>query len=200
MSLFPPTTINQLRRLAEANLCGECYQKYLGLIEGNIRAMALDCLYFWRYTESVITQMVMKRKGVFKSSTIVLSIEGSRKEDLEKLVDVRQFKEISRMKFIRKIEYLRDEKILTNNCYKVIDTASRVRNRIHNDPMVSTLSERDLELFNHACQIASLLQMAENREWYPVVDVREPTRQQAENYATKIVEEFHMKLTGQGGL
>src|SRR3989442_5116249 len=140
MSLFPPTTIERLREFVKLNLCDECYPKYLGLIEPSVRQLALDQFYYWRTAESIVTQMVMREKGAYKTNTIVLSIN-EKPGDWESLVDIRKFRQVSRMKFWEKNEFLRDEKILPESCFQLLKLASNVRNNIHVDPAVFVMSE-----------------------------------------------------------
>ena len=102
MSLIPPTTIERLREFAKLNLCDECYQKYLALVERQVKQLVLDPFYYWRTAESIVTQMVMREQGAYKTSTIVLSINETVPGDWESLVDIRKFRRVSRTKFWQK--------------------------------------------------------------------------------------------------
>ncbi len=42
------------------------------MIEGNVEAMLLDSFHDWRSAESIVTQMVMRQKGVFKTSSTII--------------------------------------------------------------------------------------------------------------------------------
>jgi hypothetical protein len=191
MSLFPPTTIERLREFAKLNLCDECYPKYLGLIEPQVKQLALDQFYYWRTAESIVTQMVMKEKGAYKTNTIVISAN-EKPGDWESLVDIRKFRQVSSMKFWEKIEFLRGEKILSESCYQVLKLASNVRNNIHLDPMVFAMTEKDLELFRYAHQIAYQIQFARNTDWF-IDDVKQQMILQADKTAGRVMQEFGSK-------
>jgi len=195
MSLIPPTTIERLREFVKLNLCDECYQKYLGLIEPQVRQLALDPFYYWRTAESIVTQMVMREQGAYKTSTIVLSINETVPGDWENLVDIRKFQQVSRMKFWQKNKFLRDEKILPESAYQVLKLASYVRNNIHVDPAVFAMTEKDLELFRYAHQIAYQIQFARNSDWFSD-DVKEQMRLQADKTAGRVLQEFGSKKIG----
>ena len=167
MSLIPPTTIERLREFVKLNLCDECYQKYLALVERQVKQLVLDPFYYWRTAESIVTQMVMREQGAYKTSTIVLSINETVPGDWESLVDIRKFRQVSRMKFWQKSKFLRDEKILPESCYQVLKLAGKVRNNIHVDPAVFAMTEKDLELFRYAHQIAYQIQFAKSSDWFP---------------------------------
>src|SRR6266480_3037628 len=189
MSLSPPTTIERLREFVKLNLCDECYPKYLGLIEPQVRQLALDQFYYWRTAESIVTQMVMKEKGGYKTNTIVLSTNMKIPGDWESLVDIRKFRQVSGMKFWQKIKFLRDEKILPESCYEVLRLASNVRNHIHVDPAVFAMTEKDLELFRYAHQIAYQIQFARNTDWF-TDDVKQQMILQADKTAGRVMQGF----------
>lgn len=84
-------TIEGLRKLAELNLCGDCFQKYKMLIEPSIKNWLSKPISKWREAESYITQMVMKTKGVFKGKTTIISFDESEEEKVADEVDVKAF-------------------------------------------------------------------------------------------------------------
>src|SRR2546425_5066639 len=95
--------------------------KYHALIEGNVERMLQDSLYDWRSAESVVTQIVMRHKGVFKTRSTVISLGDNPPEEL---VDVKRYKEIEFWDFIRKLEYLYNNTILPDNCYEALKIAN----------------------------------------------------------------------------
>jgi len=137
----------------------------------------------------------MREQGAYKTSTIVLSINETVSGDWESLVDIRKFQQVSRMKFWQKIKFLRDEKILPESCYQVLKLASSTRNNIHVDPAVFAMTEKDLELFRYAHQIAFQIQFAKNSDWFSN-DVKEQMRLQADKTAGRVMQEFGSKKTG----
>jgi hypothetical protein len=187
MSFSPPKSLKSLRRLAELNLCKECYPKYLALIEGNVEGMLLDSLYNWRSAESIVTQMVMRHKGVFKTRTTVIAIRDNDNPP-EDLVDVKGYREVEFWDFSRKLKYLHNNKILPDNCYEALRIAGRIRNKLHTDPVAFRFSERDLQLFARVHQIVSQLQFAEMEN---TVELRERFRLAPEEYAKRVVQEFN---------
>jgi hypothetical protein len=154
------------------------------MIEGNVEAMLLDSLYDWRSAESVVTQMVMRHKGVFKTGTTVIAIRDNPPEDL---VDVKGYKEVEFWDFTRKLDYLHDNKILPDNCYEALRIAGRIRNMLHSDPVAYRFSERDLQLFNYVHRIVSHIQIT---EWENTEEQKVHFRLEAENFAKNVVEEF----------
>ncbi len=186
MSFSAPVSIKSLRRLAELNLCKECYPKYVALIEDNVERMLLDSLHDWRSAESLVTQMVMRHKGVFKTGTTVIAIRDGDNPP-EDLVDVRGYKEVEFWDFSRKLKYLHNDKILPDNCYEALRIAGRIRNKLHTDPVAFRFSERDLQLFNCVHRIASHIQFLQMDH---AVELSEQFRLGAEEFAKQVVQEF----------
>ncbi len=150
--------------------------------------MLLDSLYDWRSTESVVTQMVMRHKGVFKTGSAVISLGDHLPEEL---VDVKEYKEVDFWDFTRKLNYLHNNRILPDDCYGALRIANRVRNKLHTDPAVARFSERDLQLFGCVHRIASQIQFAETEN---TVELKEQLRLGVEEYAKRVVQEFGSSL------
>lgn len=143
-------SLKNLRKIAELNLCEDCYEKYKALLEPTIEKWLFNPLRDWRDVESCITRMVMKSKGVFKSDLIFISID----EDSNKFaneVDVKTFREIKKWAFKRKIDYLKKEGILGDSSYNFLDRVRKIRNRIHE--LFNEFSEQDLALFSLAREV-----------------------------------------------
>jgi hypothetical protein len=128
--------------------------------------------------------MVMRNKGVFKTRTTVIALSDN---PLEELVDVKGYKDVEFWDFTRKLNYLHNNKILPDNCYESLKIANRVRNKLHNDPMVARFSEGDLQLFACVHQIAFQIQSAEMEH---TVELKEQFRLRAEEFAKRVVREF----------
>ena len=149
-------TLEQLRRDVELNLCDKCYKKYLGFIEPRIRELIVTRLDDMKSMESIITQMVMMHKGVFKTDMIFISIgkwDDKYHEDVQKEL----FHKIKKWPFKSKIDYLKKVHILPESCYILLDKARERRNLIHEHPLVYKFTDEDLELFSQAHNVSANL-------------------------------------------
>jgi hypothetical protein len=140
--------IERLRKDAESNLCKDCYQKYLALIEPSIERWLFKPLDDWRTVESYVTRMVMIHRGVFKSDAIYISLSEDAEEKCGDEVDVKAFRKIKKWGFKEKIKYLRDQGTLQDSSYGFLYKMSNIRNRIHD--WLMEFSEQDLALFRWA--------------------------------------------------
>ena len=175
-------TIEDLRRMAELNLCENCFQKYKMLIEPTIRDWLSNPLSDWSEVELHVTQIVMKTKGIFKGKLIFISLDEGSNEKLSDKVDVKDFKAAKKLNFKRKIEYLRKNGILKVSSYTVLDTAREVRNKIH-DPY-APYSEHDRTLFHIANAITYQI-------WYAImIEMEEDTSNNLKSEAEKIAEQY----------
>jgi hypothetical protein len=156
------------------------------MIEGNVERMLLDSLHDWRSAESIVTQMVMRRKGIFKTGTTVIAIHDDENPPAD-LVDVKGYKEVEFWGFSRKLKYLHNNKILPDNCYEALSIAGRLRNKLHTDPVAFRISERDLQLFNCVHRIVSHIQIT---EWDNTEELKEQFRLGAEEFAKRVIQEF----------
>ncbi len=175
-------TIEDLRRIAELNLCENCFQKYKMFIEPTIRDWLSNPLSDWSEVELYVTQIVMKTKGIFKGKLIFISLDEGSNEKHSDEVDVNGFKQTNYLSFKRKIKYLRKEEILKDPSYKVLDKAREIRNKIH-DPY-APYSEHDRTLFHIANVITYQI-------WYAtMIEVGEDTSNNLKSKAEKIAEEY----------
>src|SRR4030065_1297476 len=141
-------TIKDLRQNAELNLCESCFQKYKMLIEPTIREWLSKPLSDWSEVESLVTRMVMKKKGVFKGKMIFISLDEDSNEKYSDEVDVKAFQKIKKWGFKHKIDYLHENGILQDSSYRFLDKVREVRNRIHDES--AQFSEQDRILFHLA--------------------------------------------------
>jgi hypothetical protein len=143
-------TVKHLRKIAELNLCDSCFEKYKAFIEPTIQSTLQNLLSRpladWIETESEITQIVMKNKGVFKGTAIVISL-GMDESKSADMVDIKAFKAIKKWKFIEKIKYLHATGVLQDSSYELLDKARETRNRLHD---LIAFTEDDYELFHVA--------------------------------------------------
>jgi hypothetical protein len=158
-------TIEDLRRFAELNLCKDCFYKYKALIEPTIENWLSKPLSDWRQTESYVTQVVMKTRGVFKGKKIPISFDKGEEEKIANEVDVKAFREIEMWRFRQKIDYLYKNRILGDFSYRLLNKARKVRNRIHDEPIITEFSQQDYTLFNMASIVASQLWNATMIDW-----------------------------------
>lgn len=149
-------TLEQLRLDAELNLCEKCYGVYLSFIEPNIRELIVKRLDDWRSTESDITQMVMKHRGVFKTDVWIIFI-GEWDDKYHEDVDKDLFYKTKKWPVWKKIKYLKNNELLPEACYRLLDKARERRNMIHEDPLVYRFTDKDLDLFSQAHNVSAIL-------------------------------------------
>ena len=166
------------------NLCESCFQKYKMLIEPSIRDWLSKPLSDWSEVESHVTQIVMKTKGIFKGELIFISLDEGSNEKYSDEVDVKAFQKIETWSFKRKIDYLHENGTLKDSSYRFLDSARKVRNRIH-DPYAH-YSEQDRTLFYIAKVItyniwcATMIEMGE--------DISNNLKSNAEKFAEQSLE------------
>jgi hypothetical protein len=177
-------TIENLRKLAELNLCKDCFWKYKAMIEPTIKIWLSQPLSDFRQAESEITQMVMKTKGVFKGKMWVLSFNKGEEEKVAEYIDVKAFRKIEKMRFKDKIDYLHENGILQDSSYRLLDKAREARNKIHAEPIVAELSEEDYTLFSMASWIASQIWSAMRFDWEEeiITNIKSNTEKVAEQW------------------
>lgn len=174
--------IQDLRKLAELNLCSECFLKYKALIEPNVKEWLFKPLSDWRTVESYVTQMVMKLKGIFKGDSIFISLDEGDDEKYTDEVNAKAFRKIKRWGFKQKIDFLHDEGILLDSTHRFLDKVREVRNTIHDE--YAELSEKDLALFYMASAITSQIYMA---TMYPMASVTSNFVANAEKVAEQLL-------------
>ena len=150
-------TLDQLRSMAKLNMSEKCYQTYLSLIEPGVRELIITRFDDWRETESAITQMVMKHRGVFKTDMWIISL-GEWREEYNEDVDRDLFNEIKKRPFKWKIDYLRKNNLLLESCYNLLDLARERRNNFHEHPLAYRFTEEDLDLFDLCHSVSANLQ------------------------------------------
>jgi hypothetical protein len=175
-------TIEDLRRMAELNLCENCFKNYKMLIEPTIRDWLSNPLSDWSEVELHITQMVMKTKGFFKGKLIFNSLDEDSNEKLSDKIDVKDFKATKKWSFKWKIDYLHKKGILNISSYKVLDTAREARNKIH-DPY-APYSEHDRTLFHIANVITNQIWCA------TIIEMGEDTSNNLKSEAEKMSEQY----------
>ncbi len=151
-------TLENLSRDAELNLCDRCKPVYRSLIEPGVRELIITRFDDWRETESAITQMVMKHRGVFKTDVWVISL-GEWNDEYKSDVDRDQFLKIKKWSFQGKIDYLKKHGILPEVCYRLIDLARDRRNNLHEHPLVYRFTDEDLDLFYLCNGVSSNLKL-----------------------------------------
>jgi hypothetical protein len=87
--------IEQLRELAELNLCNNCKPVYTSMIEPGIIELVRSYFNDWKDIERRITNLVMKFEGVYKTDLIVHAIK-SKENKKYNYVDYEKFKKIER--------------------------------------------------------------------------------------------------------
>lgn len=127
-----PITVDELREFAKLNMDEKCFEKYLSLIEPNIKSIIRKYFGGWNSIESDITQILMRVNGVYKTSTSVMFDIGDDKNKFRDLVDLEKYKKFEKLTFKRKIDLLLKKKIIGKNTHKLLDFLRKKRNKIHN--------------------------------------------------------------------
>ena len=177
-------TIEYLRKIAELNLCKDCFSKYKAKIEPTIKIWLFQPLSYFRQAESQITQILMKTKGIFKGDTWVLSFNKSEEEKAADYVDVKAFRKIEKMGFKDKIDYLHKNGILQDSSYRLLDKAREARNKIHVEPTLVEFSEEDYALFSMASWITSQIWWSIWFDWEEeiITNIKSNTEKVAEQW------------------
>jgi hypothetical protein len=184
-------TIESLRKVAELNLCEDCFQKYKMVIEPSIKSWLSKPISDWREAESYITQIVMKTKGVFKGKRTIISFDESEEKKVADEVDVNTFRNIKYWKFKWKIDFLHKKGILGDSSYRLLDKAREVRNTIHDEPIIAELSEQDYTLFYIASAISSQIWSATMIDWGE--DISANLKSNAEKVAKQWLSRINLK-------
>jgi len=152
--------VDDLRKMAELNLCKKCYQAYIHLLEPSIaveiKSLRFSPLSDLRATESNITFMVMKHKGVFKGGNVFIDIPEESYDMVSNEVDIGAYRRIKRRKFKHKIDYLHKQGILGENTHKLLEKIRLIRNPTIHDAY-QDFTEQDLALFRWSYHITSQL-------------------------------------------
>lgn len=111
-------SIEYLKKIAEMNLCQDCFWKYKAIIEPSIKAYLSQPLSDFRQSEAQITQIVMKIQGVFKGKTWILSFRKGEEEKVAEYIDLKAFRKIENT-----LLYIQLEEALFQG---VVDYISRV--------------------------------------------------------------------------
>lgn len=181
-------TIEDLREVAKSNLCKTCFQKYKALIEPSIEEWLSNPMDDWKEVESYITQMVMKRKEIFKgnSNIILISLDKGSNGAFGVKVDEKFFKKIKKSSFKCKIDYLRKEGILQSSSYELLNKARDARNRIHD--VFAKFSEQDRNLFYVASIVTFHIWNATMGNWGD--DISTNIKSNAEKFAEQYLLRF----------
>ncbi len=161
--------IEELRKKAKLNFCDRCFQEYKALIEPTIEYLLSFPFADWRQVESEVTQMVMKKTGIFKGKKFVYNLTKNVDGKYVDCVDEEALRANKKTlnSFYNKIVYLRDEGILKESSFKLLNDARKIRNNMHN---VSGFSEKDYDLFYVAHAITNQIwfaMMAEQKDDIP---------------------------------
>ena len=147
------TTIEQLRKIAELNLCERCFVTYKEIIEPTVRNYLFSPLEEWRRAESNISQITLRIARAYKTEITVYNIDVSNFDSVAHLVDKNKYLEINGWSFKRKIDYLHKQGFLGDASHLFLDEARKVRNKIHKEFI--EFSGKDLEMMTVADGLAN---------------------------------------------
>lgn len=158
-------TIEELRKIAQLNLCDNCYQKYLAFLEPTIKEYVARPLSDWGEVEEHLAYLTMRKRGVFKNDKI-MSFKDGEEGNYPDEIDVANYR--SYKKRLRnahsQIEYLHREGVFGENTYRLLNKARMARNKIHPAPD-AVFSKEDYGLFYVAKAITSQLR------WFPFLNL-----------------------------
>lgn len=175
-------TIDNIKQLAELNLTPECYKTYLTKIHPNIKSIITNYLRDWQNVELYVTLTVMRQMGVFKTSLTFYSIDDDAEEKYGDKLDVEKFRKVKTWWLKKKINYLRDEGVLGENSFKLLNLLREKRNKIHESGMV--FSERDLQEFSIGYTVIFYIHITQGSDNLP-----EEERNRIRDMAEKLAEE-----------
>ncbi len=140
------TSVENLREFAKLNMDEKCFQKYIQLIEPGIKDLIKNYFGGWPSIESTVLQIIMRVNEVYKTPTSVIFDEDEDRTKYSDTVDLTKYKKFDHFSFKEKIDSLREDKIIGENTYKVLDHLRLKRNkRIHGfEPQ---FTDEDRELF-----------------------------------------------------
>lgn len=164
----------KLRRMAELNFCEGCYRKYTMLLQPQIEEWLSEPIFDWRQTEENVNKLLMKAKGYYKqtaNSTVLFPNRDAFSKEMRK----------KRWGFKRKIGYLHSQGIIKSSLYRLLETTSRIRHRIHKE--YTEFSKQDYNLFRtaknltHTILLPILFDLKEDRWNRLLADVEKHARQ-----------------------
>jgi len=153
-------SIEELRKIAQLNLCGSCYKKYLAFLEPTIKEYVERPLSDWGEVEEHVTYLAMRKWGVFRNDKIV-SFKDGEENDFPDEIDgtaYRSFKKERLRTISAQIKYLHREGVFGENTFKLLEKARVARNKIHPSPDAAFTKE-DYGLFYVAKGITSQLRL-----------------------------------------
>jgi len=178
------TTLEHLRANAMLNLCENCKKVYDSLIHPGIKSILENYLKDWQNIESIITQMVMRHKEIFKSKWSFDVKDSDNIDNYANEVDVEGFKNIKYgWGFSDKINYLHNNGILQDSVHDLLQILNRKRNHLHYRDTV--LSERTRLEFSHGYSIVHSIYIPMSTSMEP--DLAERFRNGAEQHAKNIL-------------
>ena len=172
-------TIEQLRKLAELNLCESCYKKYTILLEPQIKEWLSEPIGDWRQVETNINDIMMKAKGfVRKTDSATLSLD--REAFFEEMAK-------DRWSFKRKIDSLHRQGVIKESVHDFLDKVRVIRNKIHGQ---NKFSKQDYSLFRQAKELTNAMVM-------PILfdledDVHQRLLARIENHAKQLLSRFKL--------
>ena len=165
-------TSEKLKKLAELNFCGDCYSKYLALIQGEIEYLLSEPLSDWRQTEHNITVLWIKAKGLYDAESPMFSPNEN------------AFKKAESKTLCEKLKFLKEKEIVKEYTYEFLNKVRQRRNKIHS---LSKMSKEDYALFREAKALTDVM--------HPVIifDLKDPWQKQLD-YVEKRAKLFDLRL------
>lgn len=185
-----PISLEQLREFAKLNMDETCFQKYLQLIEPNIKQIIRNYFGGWKSIESYATQIIMRVNGVYKTSTSVIFDVGDDREKFADLVDLKKYQKFEKFSFKRKIDVLLEQKIIGENTYKLLDFIRKKRNKIHDYD--GYISDEDRRWFDIGLSILADVYFSVSSPHSAAKELNS-LRENAEKRATVILKELVVK-------
>ncbi len=180
-------SLERLRKLAEINLCSDCYKEYLMSIEPTIKKFLEYPLSEWRVVESNAKILTMKTYGAFTGRPTSFKIDMKNlPKELRNEFDIERYKKIKKWRFQRNIDYLHKKGILQDSAYKFLCKANKARNKIH--PPFEEYSEQDFSMFHNALNVISQINLAIN-VFDQSKEISENLKSSAEELAKQLLNE-----------
>jgi hypothetical protein len=125
--------VDRLRRIAESNLCKDCYEKYKALIEPSIKSLVASPLAGWPETEVFLTAIIWRDAEAYDygERTTLLDFDFDEVNSLPEKTNRELIVEIKKWSFGKKLNYLKKRKIIGVNTYQLFEEGRKTRNKIH---------------------------------------------------------------------
>lgn len=145
-------TLDELKLIAEMNLCDNCRKLYAALIEPTVKAMVSEFFHDWQGVEANVRFILAYNSGAFKKRPYPFDI--GKEESLEPFaadIDLEVYNGIRELKFSEMVYELQLRGIIKENLHGLLMEIARRRNKL--DRHKVAIPEIDRILFSKVHQL-----------------------------------------------